>query len=47
MSISLFLIVIGIILFFLVSAPLGIACILIGIVFLIWPRLTAGGRERQ
>jgi hypothetical protein len=39
MQLSLLLIVIGIILAILVNYGLGLACILIGLVFLIWPRL--------
>jgi hypothetical protein len=42
MELSLLLIVIGIILSLLVDYALGIACILIGLVLLIWPRLRAG-----
>ena len=36
------LIVIGIILALLVNYALGLACILIGLVLLIWPRLRTG-----
>ena len=39
MELSLLLIVIGIILALLVNYGLGLACILIGLVLLIWPRL--------
>jgi hypothetical protein len=39
MQLSLLLIVIGIVLAVLVNYGLGIACILIGLVLLIWPRL--------
>ena len=39
MELSLLLIVIGIILALLVNYALGLACILIGLVLLIWPRL--------
>jgi hypothetical protein len=39
MDLSLLLIVIGIILAVLVNYALGLACILIGLVLLIWPRL--------
>jgi hypothetical protein len=39
MQLSLLLIVIGIILAVLVNYALGIVCILIGLVLLIWPRL--------
>jgi hypothetical protein len=42
MELSLLLIVIGIVLAVLVSYPLGILCILIGLVLLIWPRLRTG-----
>jgi hypothetical protein len=41
MDLSLLLIVIGIILAVLVNYGLGLACILIGLVLLIWPRLRA------
>lgn len=37
---DLLLILIGIVLAILVSYPLGIVCILVGLVLLIWPRLT-------
>jgi hypothetical protein len=46
MELSLLLIVIGIVLAVLVSYPLGIICILIGLVLLIWPRLRAGRADR-
>jgi hypothetical protein len=39
MNLSLLLIVIGIVLAVLVNYALGIVCILIGLVLLIWPRL--------
>jgi hypothetical protein len=39
MDLSLLLIVIGIVLAVLVNYGLGIVCILIGLVLLIWPRL--------
>ena len=42
MDLSLLLIVIGIVVAVLVSSALGIACILVGLVLLIWPRLRAG-----
>jgi hypothetical protein len=42
MELSLLLIIIGIVLAVLVHYGLGIACILIGLVLLLWPRLTAG-----
>lgn len=44
MELSLLLIVIGIILAILVHYALGIACILIGLVLLLWPRLSAEHR---
>jgi hypothetical protein len=40
MDISLLLIVIGIVLAVLVNYALGIVCILVGLVMLLWPRLT-------
>jgi hypothetical protein len=42
MELSLLLIIIGIVLAVLVHYALGIVCILIGLVLLLWPRLTAG-----
>jgi hypothetical protein len=39
MNLALLLIVIGIILAILVNYALGIVCILIGLVLLVWPRL--------
>lgn len=41
MDLSLLLIVIGLVLAFLVNYALGIVCIVIGLVLLIWPRITA------
>jgi hypothetical protein len=41
MELSLLLIVLGIVLALLVNYALGIACILVGLVLLIWPRLSA------
>jgi hypothetical protein len=41
MELSLLLIIIGIVLAILVHYALGIVCILIGLVLLIWPRITA------
>jgi hypothetical protein len=41
MDLSLLLIVIGIVVAVLVSSALGIICILVGLVLLIWPRLRA------
>jgi hypothetical protein len=46
MELSLLLIVIGIILAVLVNYALGIVCILIGLVLLVWPRLRAGRADR-
>jgi hypothetical protein len=43
MDLSLLLIVIGIVLAIFVHYGLGLACIVIGLVLLIWPRVTAGG----
>jgi hypothetical protein len=43
MELSLLLIVIGIVLAIVVNYAIGIACILIGLVLLIWPRI-AGAR---
>jgi uncharacterized membrane protein YczE len=45
MSLALILIVIGIILAILVHWGLGLACILIGLVLLIWPAVS--GRSRR
>jgi hypothetical protein len=42
MELPLLLIVIGIILALLVNYAVGLACILIGLVLLIWPRLRTG-----
>ena len=42
MELSLLLIVIGIIVSVLVNYAIGIVCILVGLVLLIWPRLRAG-----
>jgi hypothetical protein len=44
MELSLLLIIIGIVLWLLVYPALGLACILIGLVLLIWPRIAAGRR---
>jgi succinate dehydrogenase/fumarate reductase cytochrome b subunit len=44
MELSLLLIIIGIVLAILVHYALGIVLILIGLVLLLWPRLTAGRR---
>jgi hypothetical protein len=42
MELSLLLIIIGIVLAILVHYALGIACIVIGLVLLIWPRISGG-----
>ena len=42
MELALLLIVVGIVLAILVHYGLGIACIVIGLVLLIWPRISAG-----
>lgn len=44
MELSLLLIVIGIILAVFVHYALGIVCILVGLVLLIWPRISASRR---
>jgi hypothetical protein len=44
MPLSLLLIVIGIVLAILVHYALGIACILVGLVLLVWPRISSGTR---
>jgi hypothetical protein len=46
MELSLLLIVIGIALAILVNYALGIVCILIGLVLLIWPRISASRSAR-
>jgi hypothetical protein len=46
MPIALFLIVIGIVLAILVNYAIGIVCIVIGLVLLLWPRLSAGRSAR-
>jgi uncharacterized membrane protein YgaE (UPF0421/DUF939 family) len=46
MPLSLLLIIIGIILAILVHYALGIVCIVIGLVLLLWPRLTADRSRR-
>jgi hypothetical protein len=43
MELSLLLIVIGIVLAILVNYALGIVCILIGLVLLLWPRIRGSG----
>ena len=47
MELSLLLIVIGIILAVVVNYALGIACILIGLVLLLWPRIAGGARTTR
>ena len=42
MELSLLLIIIGIVLAILVNYALGIVCILVGLVLLIWPRISSG-----
>jgi hypothetical protein len=46
MELSLLLIIIGIVLAVLVNYALGIICILVGLVLLVWPRLRAGRADR-
>lgn len=46
MPLALLLIVIGIVLAILVNYALGIVCIVIGLVLLLWPRLSAGRSAR-
>ena len=46
MELSLLLIVIGIVLAILVNYALGILCILVGLVLLVWPRIAAGRGTR-
>jgi hypothetical protein len=46
MELSLLLIIIGIVLAIFVHYALGIACILVGLVLLVWPRLRAGSATR-
>jgi hypothetical protein len=45
MELSLLLIIIGIVLAILVHYALGIVVILIGLVLLIWPRISGGARR--
>jgi len=47
MELSLLLIIIGIVVAILVHYALGIACILIGLVLLIWPRISGAGGARR
>ena len=47
MELSLLLIIIGIVLAILVNYALGIVCILVGLVLLIWPRISGGWRGRR
>ena len=44
MPLALVLIIIGIVLAVLVHYALGIACIVVGLVLLVWPRISAGSR---
>ena len=46
MELSLLLIIIGIALAILVNYALGILCILVGLVLLVWPRITASRGTR-
>jgi hypothetical protein len=46
MPIALLLIIIGIVLAILVNYALGIVCIVIGLVLLLWPRISAGRTSR-
>jgi hypothetical protein len=46
MSLALLLIIIGIVLAILVNYALGIVCIVIGLVLLLWPRISAGRTSR-
>jgi hypothetical protein len=46
MELSLLLIIVGIVLAILVNYALGILCIVIGLVLLIWPRISAGRGRR-
>ena len=46
MELGLLLIVIGIVLAILVNYALGIACIVIGLFLIIWPRISAGRGAR-
>ena len=47
MELSLLLIVIGIVLALLVHYALGIVCILVGLVLLVWPRISAAAGPRS
>ena len=47
MPLSLLLIVIGIVLAILVNYAIGIVCIVVGLVLLVWPRLSAGRTTRS
>lgn len=46
MQLPLLLIIIGIVLALLVNYALGILCIVIGLVLLLWPRISAGRSAR-
>ena len=47
MGLPLLLIVIGIVLAVLVHYALGVACILIGLVLLLWPRISGGTSDHK
>jgi hypothetical protein len=47
MNLALLLIIIGIVLAILVHYALGILCIVIGLVLLLWPRLTSGPADTR
>ena len=47
MELSLLLIVIGIVLAILVHYALGLACILVGLVLLVWPRISGYSGTRR
>ena len=46
MPLALLLIIIGIVLAVLVHYALGIACVVIGLVLLVWPRIAGGSNSR-
>jgi hypothetical protein len=47
MPLALLLIIIGIVLALLVNYALGIICVVIGLVLLIWPRVAGGRRDAR
>jgi hypothetical protein len=47
MELSLLLIVIGIVLAIVVNYAIGIACIVIGLVLLLWPRISGSRRTSR